>query len=103
MLTKDAVITDIPTVFDGVIRAMDGEQFHIHLSNNEKPFCVTTPGSIPFAYRDKLAAELDLLQQQHIITPVTETTDCYAPIVVTPKKNSNSIRMCVDLSHLNRS
>ena len=81
---------------------MDGEQFHIHLSNNAKPFCVTSPRSFSFAYRDKLAAELDLLQQQHIIAPVTEPTDWCAPIVITPKKNSDSIRMCVDLSHLNR-
>ena len=80
---------------------MDGEQFHIHLSSNAKPFCVTSPKSIPCAYRDKLAAELDLLQQQHIIAPVTEPTDWCAPIVVTPKKNSNSICMCMDLSHLN--
>ena len=102
LLTKDSIITEFPTVFDGLIRAMDGEEFHIHLSSDAKPFCVTSPRSIPFAYRDKLAAELKLLEQQHIIAPVTEPTDWCAPIVVTPKKNSDSIRMCVDLSHLNR-
>ena len=102
LLTKDSVITEFPAVFDGTIRAMDGEQFHIHLTSDAKPFCVTSPRSIPFAYRDKLTAELELLQQQHIIAPVTEPTDWCAPIVVTPKKNSDSIRMCVDLSHLNR-
>ena len=101
-LTKDSVVAEFPMVFDGIVRAMDGEQFHIHLSANAKPFCVTSPRSIPFAYRDKLAAELALLQQQQIIAPVTEPTDWCAPIVVTPKKNSDSIRMCVDLSHLNR-
>ena len=88
-------------VFDGLIRAMDGEEFHIHLSSDAKLFCVTSPRSIPFVYRDKLAAELKLLEQQHIIAPVTEPTVWCAPIVVTPKKNSDSIRMCVDLSHLN--
>ena len=102
LLTKDSVITGFPAVFDGTIRAMDGEQFHIHLTSDAKPFCVTSPRSIPFAYRDKLTAELELLQQQHIIAPVTAPTDWCAPIVVTPKKNSDSIRMCVDLSHLNR-
>ena len=58
-------------MFDGTIRAMDGEQFHIHLSPNTKPFCITSPRSISLAYRDKLAAKLDLPQQQHIIAPVT--------------------------------
>ena len=66
-----------------------------------KPFCVTSPRTIPFAYRDKLAAELDLLQQQNIIAPVTEPTDWCAPIVVTLRRIV-TIRMCVDLSHLNR-
>ena len=86
MLTKDSIINEFPRVFDGIIRAMDGEQFHIHLTSDAKPFCVTSPRSIPFAYRDKLAAELELLQEQHIIAPVTEPTDWCAPIVVTSKK-----------------
>ena len=49
-----------------------------------------------------LKAELDLQQEQGIITPVTEPTEWCAPIVVTPKKGTDKIRMCVDLSHLNR-
>ena len=67
-----------------------------------KPFCVNTPWSVPFAYRDKLKAELDLLKSQQIIAPVTEATEWCAPIVITPNKNSDKIWMCVDLSHLNR-
>lgn len=34
LLTKDSVVTEFPTEFDGMIRAMDGKQFHIHLLNN---------------------------------------------------------------------
>ena len=100
-LTVQNVTSQYPTVFDGQIRSMQGEYFHISLTDNVKPFCVNTPRSIPFAYRDKLKAELDILQQQNIITPVTEATEWCAPIVVTPKKNTDRIRMCVDLSHLN--
>ena len=96
--TKDFVVREFPTLFDGMIRAMDGEQISYPLVT---PFCITSPRSIPFAYRDKLAAELDLLQQQHIIALITTPTDWCAPIVVTPKKNSDSTHMCVDLSHLN--
>ena len=80
---------------------MKGEKFHITLTDNTIPFCIKTPRSIPFAYRDKLKAELDLLLSQNIITPVTEPTEWCAPIVVTPKKNSDWIQMCVDLYHLN--
>ena len=81
---------------------MEGEKFHIALTDDAKPFCVHTPRTIPFAYRDKLQKELQLLQSQGIIEPVTEPTEWCAPIVVAPKKDSDQIRMCVDLSRLNR-
>jgi len=77
------------------------EEFHITLAANAQPFCVHTPWTITFAYHNKLQAELDLLESQHIITSVIEATTWCAPIVVTPK-NSDKIRMCVGLSHLNR-
>ena len=38
--------------------------FHITLVNNVTPFCVKAPGPVPFAYRDKLKEELELLQEQ---------------------------------------
>ncbi len=93
---------EFPSVFDGRIKTMNGENFHITLREDAQPFCVNTPRAIPFAFRDKLKAELDLLQEQGIITPVTEPTEWCAPIVVTPKKGTDQIRMCVDLSRLNR-
>jgi len=81
---------------------MDGEAFHILLSEDAQPFCVRTPRSVPFAYRDKLKAELDHLQAQGIIAPVTTPTEWCAPIVVALKKDTDKIRLCVDLSRLNR-
>ena len=101
-VTSEDLMSDFPSVFDGQVKAMEGERFHIILTNDAKPFCVKTPRQIPFAYRDKLRAELTTLQEQGIIMPVTHPTEWCAPIVVTPKKESESIRMCVDLSHLNR-
>ena len=101
-VTRDEIMAEFPSVFDGQIRIMPGEEFHIKLTEDARPFCVNTPRTIPFAYKDKLKAEIDLLAQQGIIAPVTEPTDCCAPIVVTPKKESERIRMCVDLSRLNK-
>ena len=101
-LNKHSAVQEFPTVFDGNINSMEGEEFHIYLIDDARPFCVNTPRSIPYAYCDKLKAELDLLQSQNIIAPVIEATDWCAPIVVAPKKNTDRIRMCVDLSHLNR-
>ena len=100
--TAQEVMEEFPSLYDGQGRVMDGEQFHITLTENAVPFCVKTPQTIPFAYRDKLKAELELLQQQGIIAPVTEATQWCAPIVVIPKKGTDRIRMCVDLSKLNR-
>ena len=96
------MINKCPTVFDGQIRIMQGEEFRICLAANAKPFCVHTPRTILFAYRDKLKAELDLLESQNVIVPISEATTWCAPIVVTPKKHSQNIHMCVDLSHFNR-
>ena len=70
---------------------MEGEEFHISLTTDARPFCINTPRSIPIAYRDKLKSELDLLLSQKVITPV-----------VTPKKGTDRIRMHVDLSHFNK-
>ena len=100
--TAESLASQFPTVFDGNIRTMEGEKFSISLKEDAVPFCVKTPRSIPFAYRDKLKTELDLLQEQGIIAPVTQATEWCAPIVVAPKKGSDKIRMCVDLSHLNK-
>ena len=66
-------------MFDGQIKMMEGEVFHISLTDDAVPFCVNTPRSIPFAYRDKLKSELELLEQQGIIENVTEATEWCAP------------------------
>ena len=100
-LTLDNIRKEFPNIFDGQVRTMRGEEFHILLTNDAKPFCINTPRSIPFIYHDRLKEELELLQRQNIIAPITEATQWCAPIVVTPKKHSDNIRMCVDLLHIN--
>ena len=100
--SSSSIMAEFPRVFDGQVKVMEGEVFHIGLVDNAQPFCVHTPRAIPFAYREKLKTELDLLQSQGIIAPVTTPTEWCAPIVVTPKKNTDRIRLCVDLSKLNR-
>ena len=69
---------------------------------NAEPFCVKAPHSIPFAYHEKLRQELNSLLQQDIIAPVTDLIAWCAPIVVTPKKLTEDIRLCVNLSRLNK-
>ena len=72
METYRSLMAEHLSVFDGQVRFMEGEMFTITLRGDAVPFCVKTPWTVPFAYRDKLKKELELLQQQGIITPVTE-------------------------------
>ena len=101
-ITREDLINEFPTVFDGPIRTMPGETFKIELTEDYKPFCVNTPRTIPYSYQEKLKAELDLLESQNIIGKQIKPTSNCAPIVIAPKKNSDCIRLCVDLSKLNR-
>ena len=100
--TGEQLSGEFPSVFNGQISAMEGELFTISLMDDAQPFSVKAPRSIPFAYREKLHQELDSLQQQDIIALVTQPTEWCVPIVVTPKKGTDDIRLCVDLSKLNR-
>ena len=101
-ITIEQLAKEFSSVFSGQITAMEGELFKISLMEDAELFCIKAPCSIPFAYREKLRQELDSLQEQDIITPVTEPTKWCAPIVVTPKKGTDDIRQCVDLSKLNK-
>ena len=65
--TSEDIMKEFPNVFDGQIKTMDGEEFHISLMDDAKPFCVNTPRSVPFAYHDKLRAELTILQTQALL------------------------------------
>ena len=62
--TAEQIMFEFPTVFDGHVRTMPGEKFHISLTTDARPFCVTTPRTIPFAYRDKLKKEIEILVSQ---------------------------------------
>ena len=102
-LPPDDIFSEFSDVFDGVIKVMPGEQYKICLRDDAVPFAVTAPRRVPFALREPLQQELRKLEDNGIIVPVTEPTDWCAPIVVTPKKSGEGIRLCVDLSRLNRS
>ncbi len=59
-------------------------------TDDAKPFCAKAPWAIPFAYGDKLKAELELLQQQGIIAPVTEPTNGAPQLWLLPKRTQTT-------------
>ena len=75
--------------------------FKIRIIEGAKPFCVNTPQTLPYAYMGPTKIELELLESQGIITKQSEPMDWCATIVVTRKKNSECIWLCVDFLRLN--
>ena len=53
-------------MFDEQVKVMDRELFHIALTEDAKAFCVKRPCKVLFAFREKLKAELEILQYQGI-------------------------------------
>ena len=66
---------------------MEGEQFHISNPNPNPWDVLQSPSHIGTNSR----LSWSLLQSQGVISPVTEPTEWCSPIVVAPKKNTDSI------------
>ena len=74
----------------------------IHLNDKYEPFRINAARPIPHAYRDKVKEKLDEMVKKGIITPLgDEPTEWCHPLVIVPKANDD-IRICVDLTKLNR-
>ena len=56
---------------------------------------------VPFQ-REKLEAEVTRLEEPGIIEKFDSATDWISAIVISPKKDSNEIRLCVDMVEPNR-
>ena len=76
-------------------------EYDIKLAPNVTPYSVYSPRRIPLPMMSKVKAELERLQDLGVITPVEDPTPWCAPIVVVPKL-TGSVRVCVDLTHLNK-
>ena len=99
--TKDDLIKEFPEVFYGKVTVMPSETFKTELTADAKPYCITNPRPLPFAYKELLKKELDKLQAAGIITPVSKPTNWCLHSVVAPKKNGE-IRLCIDFHPLNK-
>jgi hypothetical protein len=94
------VISEFDEVFHGVGKLKD-VQVHLHIDKNVKPVVQPTR-RIPFALRQKVAHELERLQQNDIIEPAQGPTLWVSPIVAFPKPNNpEKLRLCVDMRQAN--
>ena len=110
LLTKavDAVIEDrgseivkkFPALFKGLGNLKD--PYEIKLCPDAKPFALCVPRRVPISLREQVRKELEQMESGGIISKMDEPTAWCSGIVVIPKANGK-IRICVDLTHLNKS
>ena len=91
--------TEFPSLFTGLGKVKT--EVHITLQPDAKPFCIYTPRKIPYPLLPKVKQELDSMLEQGVISPVTAPTAWCSALVPVPKP-SGDVRLCVNLTQLNR-
>ena len=74
----------------------------IELKADCESYSLTTPHRIPFPLLPKVEAELRRMLTLGIIEDFTVPSDWCAPMVSVEKKNTEQVRVCVDLKRLNK-
>ena len=102
-LNIHAITSDVPGRYPKLFHGLGKLQteYKIQLDSEATPYAVHAPRRVPLPLLGKVKEELNRLQTQGVIVPITEPTPWCAPIVVVPKSNSQSVRICVDLTKLN--
>ena len=90
-----------PKLFKGLDK-LDGPDYIIKLKPDAKPHAISTPKSVPAPLLAKMKEELARMEQMETISKVDEPTEWCARKVVVPNANGK-VRICVDLTKLNKS
>ena len=90
---------EFPALFSGMGKLKT--ECHITLRPDAIPFCLYNPRKIPHPLIPKVKSQIETMLQQGVISPVTAPTEWCAGIVPVLKPNG-SVRICVDLTHLNK-
>ena len=96
--THTSILQEFSDVFEG-IGLFPGE-CSFHLKPSATPV-VCPPRRIPFALRDRLKDELDVMEKMDIIQKVTEPTEWVNQLVVLEKPKTGKLRICLDPRPLN--
>ena len=99
-LTKASILDEYRDLFDGELGKLP-MQYKMKLNPDIRPV-VRPPRRFPVAFQDKVKQELDAMVTKGVIAPVTEPTEWVSQMVVTQKKDSDAIRICIDLKDLNK-
>ncbi|UYV75118.1 K02A2.6-like [Cordylochernes scorpioides] len=91
---------EYPKLFTG-LGALQGS-YTIKLKDESQPHAIYTPRRIPIPLLNKTKEQLDQMVEKGVIGKVEQPTDWCAPMVIVPKPSSNDLRICVDLTALNK-
>ena len=98
-VTQTELIELYPQVFKEGVGCLEGE-YHIRIDPQQAPV-QHPPRKVPVALRDRLKSTLEDLENQDILTSVTEPTPWVSSVVVVPKKDGK-LRICLDPKELNK-
>lgn len=87
------ILSEFSNIFEPKIGCVPKVKISLTLRPHAKP-TFTKERNVPYALREKVEKELDMLQEAKIITPVA-TSDWGSPLVVIPKADGG-VRLCVD-------
>jgi transposase InsO family protein len=90
---------EFPKLFTGLGKLKSS--YRIQLKDDAKPLCLYTPRKIPHPLRQKVKTQIESMVKSGVISPVTEPTDWCSGMVAVPKTDE-SVRICVDLTPLNK-
>ena len=90
---------EFPAPFKGL--GLLQEPYRIRLRQDATPVCLYTPRRVPHPLLPKVKKQLQEMIQSEVISQVNEATEWCSGMVVVPK-SSGDLRICVDLTPLNK-
>ena len=81
---------------------MSGEPFKINLKPDATPYAQLKARKIPIPYLDQLKKQLNEMEQLGVISAYEGPSPWCHPIVIAPKKDTDELRICIDVTRLNR-
>ena len=99
VLQLSEISAEIPKeIFQGIGCIKDFE-YDIEFEDNVA-FSIHLPRRIPYALRDTVKKEIELMVKMNILKPVTQPTPAVSPLVIV--KSGDRVRLCLDPTDINK-